>query len=92
MTRYKDDFRDHCGECVHYVPWPEVAMAYEECRGEGAGIAAPDGCCLVECYGAKAVSASDSPNCTCSCHTPCRFERGSRSRWLKEIKKEQQCK
>lgn len=84
MTRYKDDFRDHCGECVHYVPWPELAQRYEDCRGAGAGLTAPDGCCLF--YGnAKPVHASDSPQDAISCHVPCIFERGNRKNHYKEV-------
>ena len=87
MTRYNDSYRDHCGECVHYVPWPERAQLVEDYRGVRAGLVAPDGCCLF--YGhAKPVYAYDSPQDTCSCHVPCIFERGSRSKWVREIKKE----
>lgn len=90
MTRYNDPYRDHCGECVHYVPWPEFAQQYEECRGKGAGLTAPDGCCLFYGY-AKPVDSHDSPQNACSCHVPCIFERGSRSAWVRKVKKEMVC-
>lgn len=92
MTRYNDDYRDHCGECVHYVQWPEYAMARIDRLGVSAGLVAHDGCCLAYGY-AKPVRAGDSPQNVCSRHVQCIFERGSRSKWVKEARKEiNQCK
>lgn len=84
MMRFKDDFRDHCGQCVHYVPWPEVALMHIECRNSANG--APDGCCLANGYHAIAVDSTDSPDCCVTHHERCRFERGTRSKWIKEIR------
>lgn len=83
MTRHKDDYRDHCGECVHYAKCPEIAIAHIECRGSAAG--APDGCCMESGYHPVAVDSADSPNCCVTSHPRCRFERGTRSKWIKEL-------
>lgn len=88
MTCHDDGLLDRCGDYVHYVPWPEAALARNVRPGAEAAYRVTDGCCLLTGYRAVPVDSGDSSRSPLTCHVPCAFERGSRSRWIEDIARE----
>lgn len=68
-----------CADCIHMAPWPERLRQYG--RMAEAAPFYPLYACMVHPTKVLAVSPSDGAYCTY-------FERGSRSKWVREIKKE----
>ena len=86
-SRHKDDYRDHCGDCIHFAPWPERAELAREIWG-AVPMGYKAGACMVLPDIVRAVSPSDSPaDCTSAAAGCCFFKRGSRSKYIKEAKR-----
>lgn len=61
MTCHDDGLRARCGDCVHYVRWPEAALDRNVRPGADAAYRVTDGCCMLTGYRAAPVDSGDSP-------------------------------
>ena len=80
----KDDYRDHCRDCVHFAPWPERAGRVRELWGV-VPMGYATGACMAHLTGILAVSPGDSPaDCASAAGGCVHFKRGKRSKYIKE--------
>lgn len=82
--RMKDQYRDHCRECVHFAPWPERARYARRALGV-VPMGYPLNACMADPCSVEAVNPDDSPANPCSIAAGCvMFERGSRGTYSRE--------